>query len=87
MPALISLTLAALLAAPAAPANPPRFALTGTLTSAPARSADARFEVQGSARVTTDVVGPAGTGRFALKSTNGSVGCEAVGDIFRNGFE
>ena len=87
MPAFISITLAALLAAPAAPADPPRFALTGALTSAPARSADARFELHAGARVTAADVGTAMTGRFALKSTNGSVGCDAVGDIFRNGFE
>ena len=87
MPAFISLTLAALLAAPAAPANPPRFALTGTLTSAPARSADARFEMQARARVTAGGVGTAVTGRFALESANGVIACETSNDIFRNGFE
>lgn len=86
MPAFISFTLAALLAAPAAPASPPRFAMTGTLTEAPARSQDARFEIEARARV--DISDGARTGiRFALKSTNGSIGCDAVGDIFRNGFE
>ena len=87
MPAFISLTLAALLAAPAAPASPPRFQLTGTLTEAPARSQDARFTIEASARVDTAELSGAGTGRFTLKSSNGSIGCDAVGDIFRNGFE
>lgn len=87
MPAFISLTLAALLAAPAAPANPPRFQLTGTLTEAPGRSNDARFEIEASVRVDAVVAASGGAGRFTLKSSNGSIGCEAVGDIFRNGFE
>lgn len=87
MPALISLTLAALLAAPATPANPPRFAMTGTLTEAPARSLDSRFEIEARARVDISDGARTGIGRYALKSTNGSIGCDAVGDIFRNGFE
>lgn len=87
MPAFISFTLAVLLAAPVAPASPPRFAMTGTLTEAPARSQDARFEIEARARVDISDGAITGIGRFALKSTNGSIGCDAVGDIFRNGFE
>jgi hypothetical protein len=84
MPAFISLTLAALLAAPAAPDSPARFALTGALTEAPARSADARFEIEASARV--DAFEAANSGRFALKSAQ-SAACDTGNDIFRNGFE
>ncbi len=86
MPAFISLTLAALLAAPAAPASPDRFALTGALTEAPSTSADARFQIEASARLDASLAS-GGNGRFALKSINGSVGCDATNDIFRNGFE
>lgn len=84
MPAFISLTLAALLAAPAAPDSPARFALTGALVQAPARSADARFELEASARV--DAGDATRIGRFALKSAQGVV-CDTGNDIFRNGFE
>lgn len=87
MPAFISLTLAALLAAPAAPASPPRFQLTGTLTEAPARSGDTRFAIEASVRVDAVVAASGAAGRFTLKSSNGSIGCEAASDIFRNGFE
>lgn len=84
MPAFISLALAALLTAPAAPESPARFALTGALNRAPARSADARFELEASARV--EAHGATSTGRFALKSTQGAA-CDTGNDIFRNGFE
>jgi hypothetical protein len=87
MSAFISLTLAALLAAPAAPDTQPRFALTGTLNTAPARSADARFELQASARMDGGNPATPGAGRFALKSANGVTACSAGNDIFRNGFE
>ncbi len=84
MPPFLSLTLAALLAAPAAPDSPARFALTGALNEAPARSADARFEIEASARVDAD--NAASTGRFALKSAQGAA-CATGNGIFLNGFE
>lgn len=87
MSAFISLTLAALLAAPAAPAAPasPRFAVTGSLTKAPASLVDSRFQIEASARI--DETLDAGGGRFALKSINGSNNCDGSSDIFHNGFE
>lgn len=85
MSPILSLSLAAVLSASAAADNPRRYALTGTLTDAPAHSADARFGVQASARV-SQPISPT-PGRFALKSTEGTVACDAPTDIFRNGFE
>lgn len=85
MSPILSFSLAAVLSASAAADNPHRYALTGTLTAAPAHSVDARFGVQASARVFQPIAPT--PGRFALKSTEGTVACDAATDIFRNGFE
>lgn len=86
MSIVLTLTLAAALAAQAPPADAGRFALAGSLTRLPASSPDARFQLQGSARLAWPAE-PA-PGRFANKSVHGSVACAAVVDnVFKNGFE
>lgn len=85
MAIVLTLTLAAALAAQAPP-DAARFALAGSLTRPPASTPDHRFELQGSAHL--ELPAEPAPGRFASKSVNGSVGCGAVVDnVFQNGFE
>jgi hypothetical protein len=86
MSTVLTLTLAAALAAQAPAPPAARFALAGSLTRLPASSPDARFQLQGSPHLAA----PADStpGRFANKSVNGSLACgPAVDTVFKNGFE
>ena len=86
MSIVLTLTLAAALAAQAPPPTAARFALAGSLTRTPASSPDARFQLQGSPHLESPA-DPA-PGRFASKSVNGSLACGALVDsVFKNGFE
>ncbi len=85
MSTLLSVAMAALLAANPPPDVPPRFAMTGALVAAPAQSPDARFSLAASARLRADA--PTAE-RFQLKSANGSLACDNAGNVlFQNSFE
>jgi len=84
MSTMLSLTVAALLAAGPSPDSSARFALSGSLTLVPTQTIDGRFGIQASARI---AAADASTGeRFQLKSTQGLI-CATGDNLFQNGLE